>query len=124
MAEDIKMNSFSQATDAAYIYGELSNGSQVKIKKEDLANIIESYLGKTIRAKAYFTTSLNDEIASFGYNGSMEDGSGITGPYISAISDKEGANGIQIKVNYSATIFKIRICSNNKFSEWRSVTLT
>lgn len=36
MAEDIKMNSFAQATDAAYIYAESSNGSQVKIKKSDL----------------------------------------------------------------------------------------
>ena len=29
--DDIKMNSFAQATDAAYIYAESSNGSQVKI---------------------------------------------------------------------------------------------
>ena len=34
--DDIKMNSFAQATDAAYIYAESSNGSQVKIKKSDL----------------------------------------------------------------------------------------
>lgn len=41
MAEDdIKMNSFAQATDAAYIYAEAANGSQVKIKKSDLANVV------------------------------------------------------------------------------------
>ncbi|QUT36645.1 hypothetical protein INE90_03441 [Bacteroides uniformis] len=45
MAEDdIKMNSFTQATDAAYIYAEASNGSQVKIKKSDLAKIIGKLL--------------------------------------------------------------------------------
>lgn len=44
MAEDIKMNSFAQATDAAYIYAESSNGSQVKIKKSDLAKIIGKLL--------------------------------------------------------------------------------
>lgn len=45
MAEDdIKMNSFAQATDAAYIYAEASNGSQVKIKKSDLAKIIGKLL--------------------------------------------------------------------------------
>lgn len=40
MAEDIKMNSFAQATDAAYIYAEAANGSQVKIKKSDLLSLI------------------------------------------------------------------------------------
>lgn len=45
MAEDdIKMNSFAQATDAAYIYAEAANGSQVKIKKSDLAKIIGKLL--------------------------------------------------------------------------------
>ena len=44
MAEDIKMNSFAQDTDAAYIYAEAANGSQVKIKKEDLAKLIADSL--------------------------------------------------------------------------------
>lgn len=42
--DDIKMNSFAQATDAAYIYAEAANGSQVKIKKSDLAKIIGKLL--------------------------------------------------------------------------------
>lgn len=42
MAEDIKMNSFAQATDAAYIYAEAANGSQVKIKKSDLVEVIRA----------------------------------------------------------------------------------
>lgn len=36
MAEDIKMNQFASATDAAYVYVELADGSQGKIKKETL----------------------------------------------------------------------------------------
>nr|DAN49550.1 MAG TPA: hypothetical protein [Caudoviricetes sp.] len=40
--DDIKMNSFAQATDAAYIYAESSNGSQVKIKKSDLVEVIRA----------------------------------------------------------------------------------
>ena len=44
MAEqDIKMNSFAQATDAAYIYAEAANGSQVKIKKSDLFTSVFAY---------------------------------------------------------------------------------
>lgn len=38
--DDIKMNSFAQATDAAYIYAEAANGSQVKIKKSDLVKLL------------------------------------------------------------------------------------
>ena len=34
---DKRMNEFAPATDGTYIYGEAANGSQVKIKKEDLA---------------------------------------------------------------------------------------
>lgn len=40
--DDIKMNSFAQATDAAYIYAEAANGSQVKIKKSDLLSSVLS----------------------------------------------------------------------------------
>ena len=40
MAEDIKMNVFPQVTSAEYIYGELVDGSQIKIKKSDLACLI------------------------------------------------------------------------------------
>ncbi|WP_300701017.1 hypothetical protein [Bacteroides sp.] len=40
--QDIEMNNFASATDAAYVYGELANGSQVKIKKADLVEIIRA----------------------------------------------------------------------------------
>ena len=40
--QDIAMNEFTTATDGEYIYGELSNGIQVKIKVVDSLNIILS----------------------------------------------------------------------------------
>ena len=40
MAEDIKMNVFPQVTNAEYIYGELVDGSQVKINLKS-ATIIQ-----------------------------------------------------------------------------------
>lgn len=43
--QDIEMNAFTPATDGAYIYAEATNGSQVKIKKSDLASILKGYLG-------------------------------------------------------------------------------
>lgn len=43
--QDIAMNQFQVATDAEYIYAEATNGSQVKIKKSDLASALKGYLG-------------------------------------------------------------------------------
>lgn len=37
---DIKMNSFQVVNDAGYIYGELENGKQIKIKNSDLIHIV------------------------------------------------------------------------------------
>lgn len=51
--DDIKMNSFAQATDAAYIYAEAANGSQVKIKKSDL-------LGALFQDRGTFEGDLNE----------------------------------------------------------------
>ena len=39
MAEDIKMNQFQIVSDAPYVYVELADGSQGKIKKDDLVHI-------------------------------------------------------------------------------------
>lgn len=38
--QDIKMNQFQVVTDAPYIYVELADGSQGKIKKSDLVEVI------------------------------------------------------------------------------------
>ena len=40
--QDIAMNQFQMVTDAAYIYAEAANGSQVKIKKSDLVEVIRA----------------------------------------------------------------------------------
>lgn len=48
--EDIKMNAFTPVSDAAYIYAEAADGSQVKIKKENLINIIRGYVLRSYRS--------------------------------------------------------------------------
>ena len=72
MAEDdIKMNSFAQATDAAYIYAEAANGSQVKIKKEDLLGaLFQSGVNELRTAGMYYVTGNTKNIPS-GYYGLM-----------------------------------------------------
>ena len=42
--DDIAMNQFQVVTDAAYIYAEAANGSQVKIKKSDFIDIVKRYI--------------------------------------------------------------------------------
>lgn len=42
--KDVAMNTFPVVTDAAYIYAEAGDGSQVKIKKSDLANMIKALI--------------------------------------------------------------------------------
>ena len=43
--EDIKMNQFQIVSDAPYVYVELADGSQGKIKKSDLANMMNTLIG-------------------------------------------------------------------------------
>lgn len=45
MAEDIRMNKFQIATDADYFYVELADGSQGKIKKSDLVELMRTGIG-------------------------------------------------------------------------------
>ena len=42
--DDIAMNQFQVVTDAAYIYAEAANASQVKIKKSDFIDIVKRYI--------------------------------------------------------------------------------
>ena len=74
--DDIKMNSFAQATDAAYIYAESSNGSQVKIKKSDLVEVIRAAMPVATQAskglmsnKGFFQGNTIEDIAD--YNNSI-----------------------------------------------------
>ena len=44
---DKKMNEFATATDGAYIYAEAADGSQVKISRSDLVQVIRAHIGIT-----------------------------------------------------------------------------
>ena len=71
MAEDIKMNAFTPAADSAYIYGEAADGSQVKLKKSDLVELIR----------------VNMPIARFGANGLYDSKFAIMSFYSGSNSD-------------------------------------
>ena len=125
--DDINMNSFAQATDAAYIYAESSNGSQVKIKKSDLLSSLFQGRGDvTSNLDDYTTTGFyginggiyNTGVVSYGmllvFNGTGVAGGGLGNPIV------------QIAFNgyHPAVAMKIRVSWTDKWSDWKSVTLT
>lgn len=74
--QDIPMNQFQTVTDVAYIYAEAANGSQVKIKKSDLVELIRAampvatqYSKGLMSSTGFFQGNAINDIAD--YNNSL-----------------------------------------------------
>ena len=63
MVEDIKMNAFQEVEDYEYIYVELADGSQAKIKKSVLANLIRTEIKESFLQN---NTEIIDDCNSLG----------------------------------------------------------
>lgn len=138
MAEDdVKMNSFAQATDAAYIYAESSNGSQVKIKKSDLVEVIRAAMpivtqinkglmppNAIIYKGMLGANDLKDVDSSFGYAYGTDDGSNTVGPYLSL--NVAGGYMFQLKVSVTGDSLKFRAYhkDTDTWSSWKSISFT
>ena len=138
MAEDdVKMNSFAQATDAAYIYAESSNGSQVKIKKSDLVEVIRAAMpivtqinkglmppNAIIYKGMLGANDLKDVDSSFGYAYGTNDGSNTVGPYLSL--NVAGGYMFQLKVSVTGDSLKFRTYhkDTDTWSSWKSISFT
>ena len=138
MAEDdVKMNSFAQATDAAYIYAESSNGSQVKIKKSDLVEVIRAAMpivtqinkglmppNAIIYKGMLGANDLKDVDSSFGYAYGTNDGSNTVGPYLSL--NVAGGYMFQLKVSVTGDSLKFRAYhkDTDTWSSWKSISFT
>ena len=124
MAEqDIKMNSFAQATDAAYIYAEAANGSQVKIKKSDLFTSVFAYKGLLSSDKDLNTISENGIYYSAFAMNSPENISGLLLHY----AEKDMASQILINSRNGGLYTRSRVYNTgnwDKWTEWKSITLT
>ena len=123
MAEDIKMNSFAQATDAAYIYAEAANGSQVKIKKSDLFTSVFAYKGLLSSDKDLNTISENGIYYSAFAMNSPENISGLLLHY----AEKDMASQILINSRNGELYTRSRVYNTgnwDKWTEWKSITLT
>lgn len=123
---DISMNQFQIVTDADYVYVEKGN-NQGKIKKSDLLSSLFQGRGDvTSNLDDYTTTGFyginggiyNTGVVSYGmllvFNGTGVAGGGLGNPIV------------QIAFNgyHPAVAMKIRVCWTDKWSDWKSVTLT
>ena len=63
MVEDIKMNAFQEVEDYEYIYVELADGSQAKIKKSVLANLLRTEIKESFLQN---NTEIIDDCNSLG----------------------------------------------------------
>lgn len=121
--QDIKMNQFQVVTDAPYIYVELADGSQGKIKKSDLLNAM---FQKGTPVKDY---NLNTEIGIYYINVSVN--GTINGPSNSIsygiLFVLKGLNNYIVQIACSVTgllnVF-IRTRTELAWSEWKSVNIT
>ena len=123
MAEDdIKMNSFAQATDAAYIYAEAANGSQVKIKKSDLLSEVFQYRGDVSENYDNFIENGIYQI----YSGANVTNAptGIGYGMLLVFKTKFYLFQIAMDVRPSNISVKLRTNSGPAWSDWKSVTLT
>lgn len=120
--DDIKMNSFAQATDAAYIYAESSNGSQVKIKKSDLLSEVFQYRGDVSENYDNFIENGIYQI----YSGANVTNAptGIGYGMLLVFKTKFYLFQIAMDVRPSNISVKLRTNSGPAWSDWKSVTLT
>lgn len=127
---DLKMNKFTTASDGAYIYGELSNGAQVKIKREDLVDVIREALNSRGYSKLFdygqisgdsLNTS-NPSMNGYGYcdNG---DGAGFAGIFLSLSNN---ACTFQLKSDINHPVLKYRqtnYAGQITSGGWRSIKI-
>ena len=121
--DDIAMNSFAQATDAAYIYAEAANGSQVRIKKSDLFTSVFAYKGLLISDKDLNTISENGIYYSANALNSPERVTGLLLHYM----ETDMASQILINSRNGELYTRSRVYNTgnwDKWTEWKSISLT
>lgn len=123
MAEqDIKMNQFQIVSNASYVYVELADGSQGKIKKSNLLSEMFQYRG-----------DVSDNYDNFIENGIYQIYSGpnvtnapdgISFGFLLVFKTKLYLAQIALEVRPSNIAVKLRTNSGPAWSGWKSVTLT
>lgn len=128
MAEklDIPMNTFPQVTDTEYIYGELADGSQIKIKVKDL--LISLFQGRgnvSSNIDNYTNTGFYGINSSIYEPGVIAFGMLIVFNGFSSADAGGGKPVVQIAIGYYPNVeVKVRIRWQSNWSVWKSVVVS
>lgn len=136
--DDIKMNSFAQATDAAYIYAESSNGSQVKIKKSDLVEVIRAAMPVATQAskglmsnKGFFQGNTIEDIADYNnsigagtYSHTVDLGNGNPTGILFVIHGKRYSSHVDIPAGSGKFAIKTIRPTGELLHDWRTIDFT
>ena len=116
---DKRMNQFTPATDMEYVYAELADGSQVKIKKSDLAKNIGEIM-QELRLFPYNTYKWGEWCTDCNIP------NGFTGVgLLSSFALQEGSYVMQFLCGLNDWKLYFRFSSNkNDFFTWRLINLT
>ena len=121
--QDIAMNQFQIVSDAPYIYVELADGSQGKIKKSDLFASVFAYKGLLSSDKDLNAISENGIYYSVFAMNSPENISGLLLHY----AEKDMASQILINSRTGELYTRSRVYNTgnwDKWTGWKSITLT
>lgn len=123
--QDMPMNGFKIASDSQYVYVELADGSQGKIRKSDLFSILFQNRGNSSNPDNSIESGVYGMNTDGGITSNSPVGHGILLVFRTLSGSAGGGSPIvQIAINYQCTSVKVRARWVNDWSVWKTITLT
>ena len=120
--QDIKMNQFQTVSGAPYVYVELADGSQGKIKKSDLLSEMFQYRGDV---SENYDNFIENGIYQIYYGSNVTNApDGISFGFLLVFKTEFYLAQIALEVRPGNMAVKLRTNSGHVWSGWKSVTLT
>lgn len=136
--QDIKMNQFQVVTDAPYIYVELADGSQGKIKKSDLVEVIRAAMPVATQAskglmsnKGFFQGNTIEDIADYNnsigagtYSHTVDLGNGNPTGILFVIHGYRYSSHVDIPAGNGKLAIKTIRPTGELLHDWRTIDFT
>ena len=136
--EDIKMNQFQIVSDAPYVYVDLANGSQGKIKKSDFVEVIRAAMpvatqdSKGLMSnKGFFqentiedVSDYNNSIGAGTYSHTVDIGSGNPTGILFVIHGKRYSSHVDIPTGNGKLAIKTIRPTGELLRDWRTIDFT
>lgn len=112
--QDIEMNAFKLLADAAYLYGEATDGSQGKLSKSIITEILGAF-----SYKGLYIEDKSPQVGHYKMNGYKINERVITG-----VSIIIGGDMVYIQLAFDNAMAFFRRCIGDTWSNWRSINIT